>query len=104
MVDVNKAITARIKKQGENFEILVNDCEKALEFREGKVPLDEILVINEIFKDVKKGLHASEHEMQKIFGTSDKKRIAGIIINEGEIQLTAEYQKKLREEKIKKNN
>ena len=35
MVSIDKAVVARLKRNGKNFQILV-DCEKALEFRKGK--------------------------------------------------------------------
>ena len=99
MVNVDDAIIAKLKK-GENvFEILV-DCEKALEFRSGKeIDIDDVLATNDIFRDVKNGEHASN--LMKSFKTEDKKEIAKIIIREGEIQLTSEYKKKLRDEKRK---
>lgn len=94
---MDDAIIAKLKK-GENvFEILV-DCEKALDFRAGKeVDIDDVLATNDIFRDVKNGEHASN--LMKVFKTEDKKEIAKIIIKEGEIQLTSEYKKKLRDEK-----
>lgn len=97
MVDVDKAVIARIKK-GENvFEILV-DCEKALDFKKGKInDLDDVLATDDIFKDVKKGEKASN--LQGVFGTEDSRKIAEIIIKEGDVQLTSDYKKKLREEK-----
>jgi len=101
MTSIENSVIARLKKQGNNFEILV-DLEKALAFKEGKSPLKEVLTTEDVFKDVKKGLHASETEMQDIFKTNDKKKIAEIIIQQGEIQLTAEHKNKLREEKKKK--
>lgn len=100
MVDVNKAVVAKYKKEGLDFEILV-DCDKALEFREGKAQLDDVIATNKIFKDVKKGLHASEHDLKRIFKTEDNRKIIEEIIRHGEIQLTAEYRNKLREEKRK---
>jgi ribosome maturation protein SDO1 len=97
MVDVDKAVVAKLKKGEHHFEILV-DCEKALEFRKGKdVSLDDVLATNDIFKDVKKGEKASD--LIKFFSTEDKREIAKKIIIEGEVQLTAEYKKKLRDEK-----
>lgn len=99
MIDVNKAITVRLKIKNENFEILVESPEKAIDFLHGKVSLDNIIVTDDIFNDIKKGSKANEHEMQKLFGTNDKKKIAETIIKQGEIQLTAEYRNKLREEK-----
>ncbi len=100
MIDVDKAIVAKLNIGGNNFEILV-DCENALKFRKGeKVELEDVLATYDIFKDIKKGEHASN--LKKFFNTEDKKEIIKKIIKEGEIQLTSEYKNKLREEKRKK--
>lgn len=101
MVDVDKAVIARLKIGNENFEILV-DCEKAIEFKQGKsIGLDSILASTEIFRDVKKGEHAPENTMARLFGTNDKLKIAADIIKKGDVQLTVQYRNKLREEKRK---
>lgn len=100
MVDVDKAVIARLKKGDHIFEVLVG-CEEALAFREDRLDLDEVLAAEDIYKDVKKGQHANEHELKKFFGSSDKKKVVEVIIREGEIQLTTEYKNKLREEKKK---
>jgi len=98
-------VTAKIKKKGKEFEILV-DLDKAIGFRKQKLEgnaasLRDILAINEIFTDQKKGLKASSTELKDAFGTEDKLKAAGIIINDGEVQLTQEYRDKMRELKIK---
>ena len=98
MVNIEDAVTARLKKEGNNFEILV-DCEKAVDFKYGKVSIEDVLVSDDIFKDVKKGEHASEHDLKNIFGTEDVKEISAEIIKKGEIQLTVEYKQKLRDNK-----
>src|SRR3989344_3390009 len=98
MVNVSDATIARLKKGNETFELLV-DCDKALLFRENKATLDEAIVTDDIYKDVRKGFHASEKELEKIFQTKDNRKIAEIIIKEGEIPLTTEHKNKLREEK-----
>jgi len=101
MVNVDKAIIAKIKKEGETFEILV-DCDKALAYRNKEIEnLDEVLATNDIFKDVKKAEKATDAEMQKLFHTTNPNEIAKIILEKGEIQLTAEYRNNLREEKRK---
>lgn len=100
MVDVDRAVIARLKKEGETFEILV-DCDKALEYRVGKVSLDDVLATFDIFKDVKKGEHASENELAKAFGTTDSRKITEVIIKKGDIQLTKDHMNKLREKKRK---
>ena len=102
MVDINKAIIARLKTGKDNFEILV-DCENAIKFKQGvKIDIDNVLATRDIYKDSKKGMHASENELKLIFGTSDKVKIAAEIIKNGEMQLTTEYRNKLREEKKKR--
>ncbi len=93
---------ARLKKGGKNYEIDV-DSEKAIAFKGGaNIDIREVLKAEKIFYDAKKGLLASEHEMQQLFETSDPLEVAKIIIKEGEIQVTAEYRAKLSEQKKKK--
>lgn len=101
MVDVNNAIIARLKKEGISFEILV-DCDKAIEFREGKIDsLNEVLATRDIFSDVKQGERASEEDIRKAFHTTNTIEIAETIIRKGEVQLTTEHKNKLRAEKKK---
>jgi len=100
MIDVDKAVVAKLNISGNNFEILV-DCENALKLRRGEnIFLDDVLATDEIFKDVKKGEKASN--LAKFFNTEDKKEIAKKIIQKGDVQLTSEYKQKLRDEKKKK--
>lgn len=101
MVDVDKAVIARYKKDDYEFEILV-DCDKAIEFREGKGELDDVIATDQIFRDAKKAEEASEENVRKVFGTEDVREIISRIIKEGEIQLTKEHRNKLREEKRKR--
>src|SRR3989338_6330000 len=101
MTDLDKAVIARIKKGVEEFEVFV-DCEKAIQFKNGKGEIRDVLVAEYIYKDAKKGLHASEHEMEKFFETRDVLKVAEKIIKEGNIQLTKEYRNRLRDEKRKK--
>lgn len=99
MVDVDRAIIARLKKEGNNFEILV-DCDKALELRAGKpISLSDVVATDDIFKDVKNGDKASEHLLMQVFKTTDVEKISEIIIRQGEIHLTAAHRAKLLEEK-----
>jgi len=101
MVDVDKAVLARIRKEGKDFEVLV-DSGKALEFKKGKkVSLNEVLASDFVYKDSRKGERASETDMKKIFGTNDQLKVAEIIIKEGEVQVTKEIRDTEREAKRK---
>ncbi len=102
MTDITNAVEARIKKQGKQYEVLV-DCDKALEFKQGKkIVLDEVLVTNEIFHEAKRGLKPAEKDLLAAFNTTDAQQIATLILKEGEIQLTQKHREKEREEKKKR--
>ncbi|MEM1988614.1 MAG: ribosome assembly factor SBDS [Candidatus Woesearchaeota archaeon] len=93
--DKAKFHIARLKKNGQNFEIHI-DPDKAMDFKQGKqVPIADILLSYDIFKDVKKGERAAN--LKQIFGTEDVEKIAAIILKEGEVELTAEYLRKFTE-------
>jgi ribosome maturation protein SDO1 len=102
MVTLEDAVIARLEYYGEHFEILV-DPELAADFKRGKdIELDEILAVEEIFKDARKGDKASEEAMLKAFNTTDPSEVAAFIIKKGQVQLTAQQRKEMQEEKRKK--
>ena len=102
-VSLDKAILARLEKSGMHFEVLV-DPAVAMEVKEGVKPLNplEHLAIDKIFKDSKKGDHAAEENLMKVFGTTDVAAIATKIIREGEVQLTTEQRHKMQTDKRKR--
>lgn len=101
MVSLDKAVIARLKTGGETFEIYV-DPYLALDYRKGtKAPLNELLAVQEVFKDAGAGKKASEEVMEKVFETTEIGGIADRIITRGEIHLTAEQRKSMTEEKRK---
>jgi len=90
---------ARLERGGSTFEILV-DPDLALRFKMGeKVPITKILVYDEVYRDWKKGVRASESELKKFFGDLGVHDIAAKIITEGEVQTTADQRRRLVEEK-----
>ena len=98
-LDIN---LARIKKAGQNFEIVI-DADKAVDYKAGKsVDLKEVLAAEHIFSDAQKGMIASEALMASTFNTSDPLKVAEIILKQGEIQLTSAYREKIREDRKKK--
>ncbi len=92
-------VIARYEHGGRRFEILV-DPDKALAYREGaKIPIDEVLIGDYIYKDVKSGDRVSPEDLRKVFGTDDVKKVADIIIKRGELQLTTQQRRRLLEAK-----
>lgn len=90
---------ARLKHGGEVFEIVV-DADKAVDYRNGaNADIREVLKAEKIFSDANKGMVISDASMKRAFNTADVLEVAKTILKNGEIQLTAEYRAKLREEK-----
>jgi len=100
-MSLEKAVVARFHAKDYIFEIYV-DLEKALQFREGKIKnIGEVLIVEEVYKDIKKGERVSESVLKKVFGTTDIYEIASKIVKEGDIQITSEYRRKLINQKRK---
>ncbi len=99
MVRIDDAVVARLDTHGSHFELLV-DPELASKVRQGEsVDLDDLLAVQEVFKDAKKGDRASEERIQELFGTNDLTAVAHSIIRDGEIQLTTDQRRSMVEEK-----
>ncbi len=91
--------TARIKKAGKNFEIMV-DMDNALAFKKGEGS-ENFLEVDRIFSDAKKGEAASSSDLKEAFKTEDINEIAGRIVKEGEILVSQEHRSDEQEKKIK---
>jgi ribosome maturation protein SDO1 len=99
MVTLEDAVIARLEYYGERFEVLV-DPHLASDFKRGeKVQIEDILAVEEVFKDAKKGDRASEEAMNKAFDTADPLQAAATIIRKGQVQLTAQQRREMQEEK-----
>jgi len=102
LVSLDDAVIARLKKNEDHFEVLV-DPYGAADLIEGKdIDVLEILAIDAIFTDAKKGTHASEEKILEIFSTKEVKEVAKQIIINGDIQLTTEQRHKMQEGKEKR--
>ena len=83
---------ARLKKGGENFEVVISDVDKALAFRSGKeFNVKEFVQSQTVFENANKGLKAAEAKVKAILGESPVSKV----IKDGEIHLTADQRKKL---------
>lgn len=97
----DRYVIAKYDSQGEHFEIIVNP-DKAFDYKMGKkVGLSEILISDEVYRDAKKGLKASEDSLIKVFKTIDISKIAPIILLKGQVPLTTEQRQKLIDAKKK---
>jgi len=94
-------VEARLKIKGKEFEIFV-DVDKALQFKKGTpVNIENVLSIEQIYYDFKKGLKVSSSDLKEAFGTDDVREVAGRIVRQGEIVLPSDYRKKEQETRVK---
>jgi len=99
LVSLDDAVIARLKKGEEHFEILVDPYSAAELIDGNEIDIMKCLAIDSVFKDSKKGTHASEESLKKNFNTENIEEIAKLIILKGEIQLTTEQRHKMKENK-----
>lgn len=94
--------TARIKRGGKHFEILV-DMEEALKVRNNSpgANIGSAVLTEAVFYNLKSGEHASSDDLEINFKTSDLMSVAETIIKNGEVVRTAESIKEEQEKKYK---
>lgn len=109
MVSLEKAVVARVHRQGSHYEVLVDPdgAEKLLEKLRQNQPvtdqeLRDILATDLVFTHWSDGKKASDEHLLKGFETTDVLAIARRILIEGEVQLTAEQRKKMADSKHKR--
>ncbi len=94
-----KLILARLSVAGEHFEVAVHP-DKALTYKMGGGgDIRNILLIDEVYVDAKKGMKATNEKVMKAFNTGDVYEVADIILKRGELQITTEQRRRLSEEK-----
>lgn len=97
----DKYTLVKYSQSGEKFEILV-DPEKGLSYKRGELDdLTNILMIDTIFTDSKKGEKPSTSKLESIFGTSDPLEVAKIMFEKGTLQLTAQQRKDMMDQKLR---
>ena len=63
--------------------------------------IEDVLAVQDVFRDARKGERVSEEDILKAFQTDDIFKIASEIIRSGEIQLTTEQRRRFIEERRK---
>ncbi|MBS3087619.1 ribosome assembly factor SBDS [Candidatus Pacearchaeota archaeon] len=92
--------TARIKKSGKHYEILV-DLDEALKVAEGEGNINVAVLNDAVFHNLKSGERASMDDLESNFGTNDFMAIAEKIIKSGEVVRTTEFLHKEQDMKYK---
>ncbi|WP_449461577.1 ribosome assembly factor SBDS [Tardisphaera miroshnichenkoae] len=100
-LDIGKNTIVRLELKGQKFEVVVVP-EKAWKYKEGEqIPLKDVFVTEEVFKDVGKGEKASATNLVQVFGTDDESKVALEVLKRGELLLTTEQRREMVEAKRK---
>ncbi len=102
MVSLDKAIIASYDREGRHFELFLDPDNAYLYLEGSKKDLKNILVVEEVFEDAKKGERHKAEAIKKAFGTTDIYEILKIMLEKGEVQLTTEQKRRKLEETRKK--
>ena len=100
MISLDDAVTARLETHGARFEVLV-DPDAALAIKRGEFDeeLEDVIAAEDVFEDASRGDRPAEADLEKVFGTTDPMEIIPRVIEDGEIQITAEQRREMQEQK-----
>lgn len=78
----------RLKKHGKRFEV-ASYRNKVLSWRnKTEADVNEVLQVPTVFTNVSRGVHASGKELMDAFGTSDHLKVAQLILDTGEVEVS----------------
>ncbi len=100
MISLDDAVTARLESHGERFEVLV-DPDAALAIKRGDFEgdLEDVIAAEDVFENASRGDRPAESALEEVFGTTDPLEIIPEVIKRGEIQITADQRREMREQK-----
>lgn len=101
MVSLDEAVTGRLESHGTKFEVLVDpDRAQAVHSDPEDNELESNdLAADKVFKDANKGKEAADENIEEVFGTTNVVEVANRIVAEGDIQLTTEQRREMKENK-----
>ncbi|NHN59286.1 MULTISPECIES: ribosome assembly factor SBDS [Halorussus] len=102
MIPLEEAVTARLESHGERFEVLV-DPDAALAIKRGEFEgeLEDVIAAEDVFENASRGDRPAESALEEVFGTTDPLEIIPQVIEDGEIQITAEQRREMQDQKHK---
>ena len=95
-----KARTKMNELRAQNEEINQDNIESLL--RENSIYFNDIFHVLNIFENVRKAIHASETELENLFGMTNEKKIATLFLLNGDVDWTQKQRTEWTEKKRKK--
>lgn len=87
-VRLTNVAIVRMKRHGKRFEVAAYK-NKVINWRSHiETDIDEVLQIAQVFSNVSKGVIAKGEDMKEAFGTDDHMKVALIILDKGELEVS----------------
>ena len=90
----------RLKKGGEFFEMAI-DPDEYMKYRDDNAQVRDVILSDDIFTDVQKGLLASKVKLESLFADLNNEQIRELLVKTGEVHFTSAYKNMLREKKLR---
>ena len=101
MVSLDDSSLVVYEKGGKKLEIIV-DPFKAFEYRRGaSIPVEEVVVSPEIFRDARKGEREQESVVLRLLDVASIDKALPIILKQGRLQIPTKLRRRLVDEKVK---
>jgi ribosome maturation protein SDO1 len=100
MISLDDAVTARLESHGQRFEVLVDpDAALAISREEFDDDLEDVIAAEDVFEDAASGDRPPETALEEVFETTEPLEIIPEVIRRGEIQITADQRREMKERK-----
>jgi len=100
MISLDEAVTARLETHGERFEVLVDpDAALAMKRDDFEGELEDVIAAEDVFENASRGDRPPENALEEVFGTTEPLEIIPEVIEQGEIQITADQRREMQERK-----
>lgn len=96
MVKIDDALVIKLKRGGKDFQVLA-DPKQLVKFRANpdSIPLNELMPIQEVFKDARKGDRVSEADLEAVFETTNHEEVIRNVLLHGDFSPTAEQKREM---------
>jgi len=100
MISLDEAVTARLETHGERFEVLVDpDAALSMKRSDFEGDLEDVIAAEDVFENASRGDRPPENALEEVFGTTEPLEIIPEVIQDGEIQITADQRREMQERK-----
>lgn len=98
-IDLSGKSIVRYEKHGRRFEMLVNPEPAWLYLQGEEVEIDDIFEVYDVFENISRGSKATNDDLETVFENMTDREIAVKILEDGNLQLTADQRNEIMKEK-----